>query len=79
MPEPIDELADEVRYLRVVVERLVAQYEVPWTVVLAWTRRYESPLGRTSWWLTYRMALEEAVFGEPPKQTNVLSNLPIGE
>jgi hypothetical protein len=70
-----DERADEIRFLRAMVDQLVSQYGVPWVDILTRTRRHNSA-GRTNWRLTYIMALEEAAFAEQ-KPRKVLSELPL--
>jgi hypothetical protein len=80
--EPLsrEELIDEIRFLRQLVDKLIMESGVPWKVVHLRVKRYESHLERTSWRLSYLMATEEAAavpFGRKPAK--VLSLLPLGE
>jgi hypothetical protein len=59
MSRELEEARDEIRFLRTLVDQLVMEGGTSWKVVQLRVKRYESPLERTSWRLSYLMALEE--------------------
>jgi hypothetical protein len=68
-------LAEELRFLRDLVEALMDNYDIPWSAVLSRLHHWNSPVGRTAWRISYVLALEEAVAADR-KVPKVLTQLP---